>query len=529
MSDIHKEITSLIRARYPLIYVISWEERRAEETLFEISGEEHLKKRLFVWTITRGLIDYETGREVQTGTEDPLLLLDYVMACDEDGVFLLKDFHAFLDPGYQGREVVVRKLRDTLSAILQRFKAIILLSPVLSLPTELEKDTTVVDFPLPTYGEIDGILARYEEDYAGHIVVDLDAQGREQLIKAALGLTATEAENVISRAITEDLHLDASDIRTILEEKRRIVRKSGILEFIPAEEGINVIGGLDNLKKWLISKRDAFSDDARAYGLPVPKGLLLIGVQGCGKSLTAQVIANLWEMPLLRFDVGKVFSGLVGSSEENMRRAIATAESIAPAVLWIDELEKGFAGVKSSGTTDGGTTSRVFGSFVTWLQEKRSPVFVVATANDISQLPPELMRKGRFDEIFFLDLPGEEERREIFRIHIGKRRSPVQEVLRAPDSFDLDTLARETAGFSGAEIEQAFIAALQYAYADGRREPATEDVVRNVAETFPLSSTMKEQIEGLRLWARDKARMASRAKGFVQIVPEREYRRRLEL
>jgi SpoVK/Ycf46/Vps4 family AAA+-type ATPase len=291
------------------------------------------------------------------------------------------------------------------------------------------------------------------------------------------------------------------DIPTILDEKKQIIRKSGMLEYYEQTEDVHDIGGLEVLKEWLAKRRHAFSSRAREFGLPLPKGILLIGVPGTGKSLTAKAVGRLWEMPLLRLDVGKIFAGLVGSSEENIRQVIHTAEAIAPAILWIDEIEKGFSGTGSSNMSDGGTTSRVFGSFITWLQEKRSPVFVIATANNVSQLPPELLRKGRFDEIFFCDLPSADERKQIFDIHIRKKN-------RDPSGFELDRLVSATGDFSGAEVEQAVVAALYDAF-DAGGDLDTEGLLAALSDIVPLAVTMREQIEAMREWARTRARDAS--------------------
>ena len=291
------------------------------------------------------------------------------------------------------------------------------------------------------------------------------------------------------------------DIPTILDEKKQIIRKSGMLEYYEALEDISDIGGLEVLKAWLEKRRLAFSQKARDFGLPLPKGILLIGVPGTGKSLTAKAVGSLWQMPLLRLDVGKIFAGLVGSSEENIRTVIRTSEAIAPAILWIDEIEKGFSGTGSSGQTDGGTTSRVFGSFITWLQEKKSPVFVIATANDVSQLPPELLRKGRFDEIFFCDLPSAAERKQIFDIHIRKKN-------RDPSGFALDKMVSATSEWSGAEIEQAVIAALYDAFDEGH-DLDSNGLLKALSDIVPLSVTMRERIERMREWARTRARPAS--------------------
>jgi SpoVK/Ycf46/Vps4 family AAA+-type ATPase len=291
------------------------------------------------------------------------------------------------------------------------------------------------------------------------------------------------------------------DAEVILSEKEQIIRKSGILEYFRAQERFADIGGLDALKDWLRKRSSAFTERARDYGLPQPKGIMLLGVQGCGKSLTAKAIASLYGLPLLRLDVGRVFSGIIGSSEARMRRAIQTANSIAPCVLWIDEIDKGLSGTHSSTFSDAGTASRVFATFVTWLQEKESAVFVVATANDVTNLPPELLRKGRFDEIFFVDLPSAAERSEIFQIHLQKRK-------REPADFNTEELAAACPGFSGAEIEQALISAMYDAFAE-EREIEVADIVQAIHETVPLSVTMQEEIQWLRQWSAARTRPAS--------------------
>ncbi|HYV65651.1 MAG TPA: AAA family ATPase, partial [Myxococcales bacterium] len=294
------------------------------------------------------------------------------------------------------------------------------------------------------------------------------------------------------------------DIDVILSEKERIVRKSGVLEFFRTQEKMDNIGGLDQLKSWLKKRQSAFSEEARKFGLPRPKGILMIGIPGGGKSLTAKAVGASWRLPLLRLDVGKVFAGIVGSSEENMRRAIQMAEAVAPSILWVDELEKGFSGTGSSNQSDAGTAARVFGSFITWLQEKTTPVFVIATANNVDELPPEMLRKGRFDEIFFVDLPTLPERTEIGAIHL-KRRG------RDPSQFDLDKIAEKSEGMTGAEIEQAVVSALfdEYDRHGSAGVLATEGVLHSLSETVPLSRTMKEKVAALRTWCRTRARPAS--------------------
>lgn len=487
-----REIEILVRARYPILYIVSWEEPRVDEALAMVAQARN--KKLFVWTLTRGLRPYGAARG-DDDSRDPMVALDRIAEEREAALFALKDFHPFL-----GDATVIRKLRDLTVALKTTYKTLILISPLLRLPTELEKEVTVLDFALPSPEELGRLLDAVIQSVKNNPQVDADLteEERSKLIKAAQGLTLLEAENVFARSLVEHKRFD---LNTILSEKEQIIRKTQILEYSRAAEGVEDIGGLEILKNWLVKRSRAFTDEARAYGLPEPKGLLLLGVQGCGKSLTAKTVANLWRLPLLKMDVGKVFSGLVGSSEENIRRAIRISESVAPAVLWIDEIEKGFSGTQSSGISDAGTTARVFASFITWLQEKESPVFVIATANDISELPPELMRKGRFDDIFFVDLPGQAARREIFRIHLTKRN-------RDPSKFDSERLAAITPGFSGAEIEQAIISAMYEAF-DAGREVGLEDVEKAIEESFPLSTTMREDIEFLRDWAAHRARPAS--------------------
>ena len=305
---------------------------------------------------------------------------------------------------------------------------------------------------------------------------------------------------MFAKILIKHERLSGDLVAEVLEEKQQIIRKSGLLEYYATEETFDTVGGLAQVKDWLAKRASALSDAARDFGLPAPKGMLLLGVQGCGKSLCAKAVSNAWQVPLLRFDIGRVFGSLVGSSEENVRRAIAVAESVAPAVLWVDEIDKAFAGSQWSALADGGTTARVFGTFLTWLSEKTVPVFVLATANDISQLPPELLRKGRLDEIFFVDLPDAAERLEILSIHLRKRN-------RDPAGFDLDALTRASAGYSGAEIEEAVVSALFDAF-HARQQLETGHILTALEQSVPLARTMSEQMDRLRQWAVGRARNA---------------------
>jgi adenylate kinase family enzyme len=496
------EIETLIRARYPILYIITNEEMRVQNLVVEIATKR--QKKVFEWTYSNGIVP--AGASIQSqknrngSTKDPLAALDQVIEQVEPAIFIFKDFHPFLS---KNNFAIIRKLKDIALHLKNSFKTIILVSPVMEIPAELDKELTVINFPQPTKEDLAEMLDKIVGEVAERkqIQIDLDAEGRERLLQAALGLTLGEAENVFAKIIVQNQRLSGEHVKEVFAEKQQIIRKSGLLEYYAANEDFASVGGLSVLKDWLNKRELAFTEEARAFGLPSPKGILLLGVQGCGKSLCAKAVSRLWQLPLLRFDMGRMFGSLVGSSEENVRRAIAVAESIAPAVLWVDEIDKAFVGSQSSGSTDGGTTARVFGTFLTWLSEKNSAVFVVATANDVSQLPPELLRKGRLDEIFYVDLPTDEEREEIFQIHLTKRG-------RDPKKFDLGVLVATSQDFSGAEIEEAIISALYDAFY-AKQELATAHVQMALAQTVPLSKTMAEKISGLRNWAIGRARNAS--------------------
>ncbi|MCX6886731.1 MAG: AAA family ATPase [Verrucomicrobiota bacterium] len=496
------EIETLIRARYPIIYVVTSEEMRVQNLIVEIAKKR--QKKAFEWSYSTGIVpagaSIQSQKNRNASTKDPLMALDQVLELVEPAIYIFKDFHPFLA---RNNFAVIRKLKEIGLHLKNSFKTIILVSPIMEIPTELEKEVTVLSFPLPTRDDLNDLLNRIIEEVKQfkQVVIDLDESGRERILQAALGLTLGEAENVFAKIIVKDERLTGQNVQEVFAEKQQIIRKSGLLEWYDTDQNFETVGGLSILKDWLNKRAVAFSGEARAFGLPAPKGILILGVQGCGKSLCAKAVANQWQLPLLRFDMGRMFGSLVGSSEENTRRAIAVAESVAPTILWVDEIDKAFAGSQGSGTTDGGTTARVFGTFLTWLSEKTAPVFVVATANDISQLPPELLRKGRLDEIFFVDLPTVPERNEVLRIHLKKRG-------RNPESFDTATLAEASKDFSGAEIEEAINSALYDAFYS-RQEISTEHILTALGQTVPLAKTMDEQINRLRSWAEGRARNAS--------------------
>ena len=494
-----REIDILIRARYPMIYLVSYEENRVEDALRRIVDG---KKPVHIWSATEPFVGAGTrnsdpyARVPLDGLSQAIEALNIIYRkVREEGVraiWVLRDFEAYLE-----QPVIVRRLRDLAFALKRSYSTLIFLSPVLIVPQALEKDVVVLDYDLPTAPELEEILQTLLDSLPPQTRPKLPQNQREALVQAARGLTADEAANVFAKALV------ASDGRTlevsvVLAEKKQIIRKSRALEFSEAQTSLDGVGGHEYLKAWLRTRGAAFSSRARDYGLPMPRGVLLLGVPGCGKSLTAKAIGDAWQLPLLRFDVSSVFGKYVGESEGNLRRALQAAEAVAPCVLWIDELEKAFSGARGD---DGGTTLRILGAFLSWLQDKKSPVFVVATANSVELLPPELLRRGRLDEIFFVDLPEENEREEIFRIHLNKRG-------REAEKFDLQVLAARSAGFSGAEIEQAIISSLYDAF-ENARDIVDADILQTLQTLVPLSRTMSEDISRLREWAATRARPAS--------------------
>ncbi|MEV4619388.1 AAA family ATPase [Asanoa sp. NPDC049573] len=510
-------LAQLLKARFPILSIESHEELRVLFEVRAVAGDAprvRTPRAVWTWSLTDGLRS-DDGTQ-QGRTKDPADALDALLRVEQPVVAVFRDLHPVLGgSGRPGEPEVIRRLRDVATAFRAGVvpRSLVLVSPVGGVPVELEKDVTVVDFPLPAETEIRAVLDGMLRANAAspRLRVDLDESGRERFAKAALGLTLHEAENAFARAMVNDGVLSLADLPVILEEKRQTVRKAGLLEFVESGPGLSDIGGLENLKRWLSRREGAWLADAAEYGLPAPRGVLITGVPGCGKSLTAKAVAAAWAVPLLRLDIGRVFAGLVGSSEHNMRSAIRTAEAVAPCVLWIDEIEKGFA---STGANDSGTSSRVFGSFLTWLQEKKRPVFVIATANEIESLPPELLRKGRFDEVFFVDLPTRAERRAIWQVHLDRRLAhPRVRGELAVDDAALAELTALSEGYSGAEIEHALVAAVYEAFSE-RRALRQDDVVRALANMVPLSVTQAERIAAVRGWADARAVAATAAEDW---------------
>lgn len=506
-----KLVANLLKARFPFIYISTWEEGRILDMIQEIAVDEEkikTKRKVYIWSQTEGIqCDYQSVGDDEN--KNPKKVLEFIDNCDEAAIFIMKDFHVYF--GVPGKAVdyeIIRQLRDLAVYMKSSIKPqnIIFVSPVILLPIELQKDITIVDLDLPNMEEIKALLEDMIEvnQADGKIRIDLNEKEKERICQAAQGLTIQESENAFARAMVERGQLTIHELDIIYDEKCQVIKKTGILELIKSDLKMEDVGGLENLKRWIEKRNRSWSDGAKKYGLPEPKGVLITGIPGCGKSLTAKAISAIWNLPLLRLDMGKIFSGVVGSSEENMRNAIKTAEAVAPSILWIDEIEKGMGGT-SGGNGDGGTAVRVFGSFLTWMQEKTKPVFVVATANNIQSLPAEMMRKGRFDEIFFVDLPTHRERKQIFGLHLNKRISKpeIAEGLQLDNNL-YEEVASMTEGFSGAEIEQTVIAALFEAFSEARGL-RKEDFFKAIKNTVPLSVTQSEQIIKLREWANVRA------------------------
>lgn len=508
VTKFERDFANLVNAGFPYIYVPSYEEDRIVDSIRSSAGNPELiktRRSIYVWAQTEGIVG-ENGK--LRDTESPLKAIDAIEKGNEPALYILKDFYVYFgaDRGSRPDYGVIRRLRDIITELKNNRKTVIFISSKLVIPCDMEKEISILDFALPT---VDEIRAKLEELISGLNPgnVRLSESDKTLLARSALGLTMQEAENAFCRAIVTRHGLDSGAISVIHEEKNQVVKKTGVLEFVKSDLGIDDIGGLENLKKWLIRRNGSWSERAKAYALPAPKGVLITGVPGCGKSLTAKAMSAIWGLPLLKLDMGKIFGGIVGSSEENMRKAIATAEAVSPSILWVDEIEKGFSGIRSGG--DSGTSARVFGTFLTWMQEKTEPVFVIATANDISMLPPELLRKGRFDEIFFVDLPTYSERKKIFGVHIAKRikDSSVRHEIDTGDEV-CGELAELSAGYVGAEIEQIVISAMYEAFY-AERGLRKSDIVKAIRETVPLSATQYEQIYALREWAKERAVLAT--------------------
>lgn len=491
-ADALHDLELLFRARHGLIHLDTHEEDRAGALLSHVA--DRLGIPFFTWTRSKGLVRVDLGTPIYE-TEDPAKAVQHVHLADIDAVF---HFRSFFGSFEGGKDLLVSILRDAAKSMEAFTGAIVLTGEGAELPPSLREMAAHVTLPGPTDEEFRELLTRIVRDLSlrQHVQVTLRAEERTQLVKHLSGLTLMEAEKILTKAIIEDGALGLSDIEHVIEAKRKVVEREGLLEYYPAETTMAGVADLVTLKEWLAKRRAVVQDPERAeqFGLAFPRGVLLLGVPGCGKSLSAKAVAAEWNLPLLKLDPSNLYNKYIGESESNFKRAMRAAERMAPVVLWIDEMEKAFA---SGGGEDGGVSQRILGSFLSWMQERHGDVFVVATANDIQSLPPEFLRKGRFDEIFFVDLPDGETRVEVFRIHLDQRGHD-------PELFDLLRLAEESTGFSGSEIEEVVVSALYTAFSNDS-ELDTDAITVEIEATRPLSITMGEKISAMRQWADGRA------------------------
>ncbi len=495
------DIRSRIQAGYPLLFLRTWEEERWEGLLAELALE--MERGLVIWSETTGWQPALSDARDDDSTSALHALYD-LERYPPDHVFLLKDFHSHAaDP------LVLRRLRDLALILPERRQTLLLLDPVARVPMELAKDALAIELPMPRYDDLraalDDLLA---EPPDGH-EWDLSAEQQDWLIKGVMGLTLKESRKAWTRALQGQTTLSDTALTGLISEKRALASASEFLEFYDLDTAVDDVGGLDELKEWLRRRVKAYSPEAREQGIPLPKGAMLLGVQGCGKSLTARATARLLAFPLIRLDIANLLSSSRGGSEKNLREVLTLVDSIAPAVLWLDEMEKGFAGAGGDTFSDS-TMARLVGSFLLWMQEQAKPVFVIATANSINNLPPEMLRRGRFDELFFIDLPNFYERKHILTIHLSKRNWK-------PERFRLDELSEKTEGYSGAELEQIVAAALIDAFGRGQML-SDDDLDRSRRQLVPLSVTMEDKIFALRQWAQDRCRRATSDNRVTQML-----------
>ena len=476
------ELTLLLKARYPIIYINTIEEDRVEYIIRKYI-KTSLNRSIYSWDF----IDGYTNNPNNEGfaKRNPVQALELVerLTAQTPALFLLKDFNRFLTD-----VSISRKLKNISRILKLQPKTIIIIGSEFNIPKELSDLITILQFQLPVESEINYELKRLIES----LNIQIDQQILESLTRACQGLSLERIRRVLSKIIATYKTIDENSIKLLLNEKKQIISQTEILEYWSVDDTISKIGGVDNLKNWLKKRKTSFGIQASNYGLPTPRGLLLVGIQGTGKSLTAKAIANEWQLPLLKLDVGKLFGGIVGESESRLRQMIQVAETISPCILWIDEIDKAFS--NNNNTGDSGTSNRVLATFISWLSEKTKPVFVVATANNVDLLPLEIIRKGRFDEIFFLDLPEKQEREQIFKIHIQEFRPNRWEL------FDYSKLAQLSEAFSGAEIRQSIIEAMYHAFYE-KREFTTEDICLSLTQLVPLSKLENNQTLKLKNWA----------------------------
>jgi len=506
-----ERLTVLINSSTPIVVMETVEEVRAVSLVRQACSE--LNMAIFEWTIADGLVRCGGGAAVPPvsvqamrgeaagpktavyNTTDPVQALANMESMTVEAVFVLKDFHRHMD-----NPVVVRRLRDVGQKFSANRRTLVLTAPSIEMPAELASLVEFLDLPLPDFERLREIIREtYTRMSGSHTLkLQLDAQGVDAMAANLRGLTEEEAERAISQTLVGRLALSADCVTDVLEAKKALLKRSEMLEFVDASDTMASIGGLENLKNWLAQRRNSWDDSAREFGLEAPKGVIIMGVQGCGKSLCARAVAGEWKLPLVKFDTAAIYDKYIGETEKRIQKVFRVAEGLSPCVLWIDELEKVFAGSgPDSASADAGVSSRLLASFLCWMQDRKAPVFVAATCNNVSALPPELIRKGRFDELFFVDLPNTAERKQIFAIQLTKRK-------RKPEDYDLDRIAEAAKGFSGAEIESAVQGAM-YAAFSHKQELSSEDLLTALSSTVPLSVTRAEEIVSLRDWAKDRA------------------------
>jgi len=493
-----RDLELLIRAHYALIVLETVEPERAAELAREAASSLNL--HYYSWTRSKGVRRGASPDDPWfEDTKEPHKALTYAQQ-DSAGIYLFRDMEHYLDD-----PLVISHLLDVVQMFEQRRGALILVGSHIKLPDSLRPHATIFKLPAPAYDDYRIVVERMIREYSARmkVTVELTPQERRRLTQNLMGLTLVEAEKIITKQIVEDGSLRATDIEKVITAKRQAVQQDGLLEYYPPEYGLRDVAGLDGLKTWLAKRRLVVTDAERAlsFGLRFPKGILLLGVPGCGKSMCARAVATEWGLPLLKLDPANLYDKYIGDSEKNFKRALQTAERMAPVILWIDELEKAFA--QGGDESDGGVSRRVFGSFLAWLQDRQGDVFVVATSNDVSRLPPEFIRKGRFDEVFFVDLPRPVVREGIFALHLQRRKQNAA-------NYDLPRLAAASDGFSGAEIEETVVAGLFAAFSENT-QLNTEILLREMQATRPLALTMTEKIDDLRNWARARTVMADQA------------------
>lgn len=480
MAVLSDQLEVFFRSRCTLIIIVTPEEERALEEVKLACKQSQPARRCLRWDVGLGLRN--ASGEGPAVEKDTKTLFEEIRKSSGRDVYVLHDMHDLWTNSFQ----IKRLIRSVAQDLRNSMTTIVITTPTNKIPPELEDEATIIDLSLPEESQLDKLLGQI---LAGIPEAKIATATRRRIVQAAVGLTESQARRAFSEALVSDGKLSEESINFVMSQKQQVIRQSDFLEFFSSDETLDNVGGFAVLKDWLREREPAFSKSAAEYGLPAPKGVVLLGIPGTGKSLTAKMIGGLWKMPLLRLDVGAIFGQFLGQSEERLRKAIKLAETVAPCVLWIDELEKALA----QGGLDGGTTTRVFGSLLSWMQDKKAPVFIVATANDVSRLPPELLRRGRFDEIFFLDLPNDSEKEEIVKVHLRKRR-------RNPSDFNVTRIAASCEDFVGAEIEQAITDAMYSAFNDNQREFTTDDIISSAIRLVPLARSQRERILELRSW-----------------------------